>query len=696
MKGLIDTMVKNVVDYVSSPTNPTVDEDLVNYIEGCIDPNKYNSIKEKISNLKLKDLKILLDKNLKWKPGCEYKGIEAAQDDVLLIRLARINNIELIEHLLNCLKFYKANIDLNKEYGDYKVTLLFIATQHGHKELVEFLIKNGAEVNKVQSHRIDLLSTAVDYGHIEVVKILLKYNPDADISALLSMVAGYGAKELIEFLIKNGADVNKNYQNIRTPLYAAAESGHAEIVDLLLKYGAYVDKDDQGGVTPLYVASSEGHTEVVELLVKNGADVNKAKENGLTPLYIAAHYQKAEVVKLLLEHPEIDINQARENGSTPLYIAANSGDMETVRPLVEDGADVNKAKENGLTPLYTAASSGHIEVVKLLVAYGADINKATLYGKTPLDIAVYYKHTEVERFLREQKGIINKAAQESKELSNVAYVKRYKQIEDIFGVKFKEETPKLAFDTGEARYPSKDGGPELAEDFNSDVFNAITLKESKDARLAIKALQKLLGNLDKSNFKRSQIRELLDLELERQEIIYKGICQEKKSTIVLLFKLEELLAIKKLIIAANKDKFSWGRKEKKQLFPSKEFQIVLKEGIKKIEDLKPVAEAREKQLFSGEELINTNDNNIPKDIRAGVKEGMKKELEDLKPIAKAIALVLNMINNSKLQEIIDLAYARVNIDRVNRVVGSKVSDPKVLQLLALTAKDISKVGSLQI
>jgi hypothetical protein len=61
-----------------------------------------------------------------------------------------------------------------------------------------------------------------------------------------------------------------------TPLYIASQNGRKDVVELLLRAGADKDKDTSDGCTPLYIASFNGHKDIVELLRRAGADESKA------------------------------------------------------------------------------------------------------------------------------------------------------------------------------------------------------------------------------------------------------------------------------------------------------------------------------------------------------------------------------------------------------------------------------------
>ena len=59
-----------------------------------------------------------------------------------------------------------------------------------------------------------------------------------------------------------------------TPLFVASQKGHCDVVDALVRGGADVNKAGNDVMPPLFVASQFGHCAVVDALVRGGADVN--------------------------------------------------------------------------------------------------------------------------------------------------------------------------------------------------------------------------------------------------------------------------------------------------------------------------------------------------------------------------------------------------------------------------------------
>ena len=84
---------------------------------------------------------------------------------------------------------------------------------------------------------------------------------------------GEGHKEIVQLLIANGADVNAKADDGCTPLHDAAWSGYKEIVELLITAGADVNAGDKNGATPLDLAAIGNqvkNTETADLLRKHG------------------------------------------------------------------------------------------------------------------------------------------------------------------------------------------------------------------------------------------------------------------------------------------------------------------------------------------------------------------------------------------------------------------------------------------
>jgi ankyrin repeat protein len=115
----------------------------------------------------------------------------------------------------------------------------------------------------------------------------------AENSTPLMIAAWYGHRDITDFLIKQGAKINARNGDSCTALMYAACWGHKDVVKLLIEARADLNKSrSYCGTTPLMFAAAHGHVEIVDLLLKAGADVHAKDHRGQTALN-RVHEKKA-------------------------------------------------------------------------------------------------------------------------------------------------------------------------------------------------------------------------------------------------------------------------------------------------------------------------------------------------------------------------------------------------------------------
>jgi len=148
-------------------------------------------------------------------------------------------------------------------------------------ENVRDLIKNGAEVNAFHDEdRMTCLMAAADRNKPEIIKLLVASGSwvDAEDNSgkTALMYAAYNL-EAVEVLVSLGADVNvKHEDSLLTPLMLAANAGASEVVDALIRAGADLNAHDSSGETALIHALCTRDLESVKMLIKAGADIQAA------------------------------------------------------------------------------------------------------------------------------------------------------------------------------------------------------------------------------------------------------------------------------------------------------------------------------------------------------------------------------------------------------------------------------------
>ena len=185
-------------------------------------------------------------------------------------------------------------------------------------------------------------------------------------------------------------------------------SGDLELVKRAINFGAdinglYIFKGSSSKQTLLcfysrFTISSEKSLKVVKWLIDNGANVNKSDEYDDTPLIIACESGNKQIVEILLE-ADVDVNNALTD-SNPLLIVCKSGRSDIAKILLEDGADANVCR-NGNTPLSIACLYNRTDIVRLLLNYGADVNETIYKGEdiSILEYACSYSNKEIVELL---------------------------------------------------------------------------------------------------------------------------------------------------------------------------------------------------------------------------------------------------------------------------------------------------------
>ncbi|XP_060624723.2 poly [ADP-ribose] polymerase tankyrase-2 isoform X2 [Anolis sagrei] len=234
-------------------------------------------------------------------------------------------------------------------------------------------------------------------------------------SSPLHFAAGFGRRDVVEYLLQSGANVHARDDGGLIPLHNACSFGHAEVVNLLLHHGADPNSRDNWNYTPLHESAIKGKIDVCIVLLQHGADPAIRNTDGRTALDLAdpsakavltGEYKKDELLesarsgneeKLMALLTPLNVNCHASDGrkSTPLHLAAGYNRVKIVQLLLQHGADVHAKDKGDLVPLHNACSYGHYEVTELLVKHGACVNAMDLWQFTPLHEAASKNRVEV-------------------------------------------------------------------------------------------------------------------------------------------------------------------------------------------------------------------------------------------------------------------------------------------------------------
>ena len=288
---------------------------------------------------------------------------------------------------------------------------LFSAAGQGYTDIVQLLLDHGADPNASEHNapRGHALYEAVAGDHLETAKLLLDHgaDPNAPVESSgnpLTQALGQGKnEEMINLLYQRGATADisvyvllddipvvgellgadpglANYGGDYGVLCMAAGFARKEIIEMLLRAGAELNRPwyannymgyafrrrkgwklDGGALTP--------HDDILEMLnlfFDHGADPNNANWHGVTYLHKLAAIGDVEKSALLLNRGAAIEAIDDEWCSTPLGWAARWGHRDLAAFLLERGADPRGGGAEWATPLARAEKAGHGDIAEML------------------------------------------------------------------------------------------------------------------------------------------------------------------------------------------------------------------------------------------------------------------------------------------------------------------------------------------
>jgi ankyrin repeat protein len=190
------------------------------------------------------------------------------------------------------------------------------------------------------------------------------------------LAAERGETQHVLDLLRQGAAINVQDEQGRTPVMRATYAHRTETVYALIREGADVDIRDNNLDNPLNYASAEGLLDIVRLAIDARADMRLTNRFGGISLIPAAERGHVEIVRELLTRTDVAVNHVNNLGWTALLEAVILGKgglahQQIVQLLVDHGADVYLADKDGVTPLEHAQRRGFTAIASTLTKAGA-------------------------------------------------------------------------------------------------------------------------------------------------------------------------------------------------------------------------------------------------------------------------------------------------------------------------------------
>jgi ankyrin repeat protein len=190
--------------------------------------------------------------------------------------------------------------------------------------------------------------------------------------------------DVVQYLLRNGAQVMAVDSFGQDALYHACQNdGNARVIRILLGHGSPVDRIVDGW-TPLIAALSPAYEDNITAVLEGHPDVNYVTPDSETPLSFAIVNGTASIVKKVIE-AGANVNWIDAHDTTPLIHAVSERDLDKVRLLLDAGADpshrdvyaLSEAAKSGdlqmITLIAAHCDAGQIQAVA---------NKAAIDGHT--------------------------------------------------------------------------------------------------------------------------------------------------------------------------------------------------------------------------------------------------------------------------------------------------------------------------
>jgi len=273
----------------------------------------------------------------------------------------------------------KKNIDLKDSAGR---TLLHRAVSSENLDVAKLLVENGAQVNEQDQNGKTPLDSAFEDAHSSASMY---------IAEVLIRAGGRSSLDQYAYCIPaiRSSNFDIRFDDGLAPLHFAAREGHIVILRYLLEKKANIEAKNASGAPPLHEAFRAGQIEAAKMLIQAGANVNARDAKGNTAMHLVMPLgARSEGLALLLSKGG-DPNIKDDLGDSPLHVAVGTNmGLDIVQLLMANGADPNIRNADGKTPLHTAVERQRASYIRPLILKGADIFAADLRGKTPFDAAL--------------------------------------------------------------------------------------------------------------------------------------------------------------------------------------------------------------------------------------------------------------------------------------------------------------------
>jgi len=188
-----------------------------------------------------------------------------------------------------------------------------------------------------------------------------------------------------------------------TCLHYAAKTGNIKLIDFLLRNGANLNAKDSSDSNPFYSAYLNQQTEAMLFLLNNGSSFDRSivQRYLRTKEFLKGENQR-KLVELLLKKVGLKFKYEISNETIIAHICKH-GDLETLQFVFQcfdnNVGDINSEDNRDYhrqTPLFNAVLHNKLDISDFLLQYGADINTPGMDGNTLFQFFLLKRYSQEE------------------------------------------------------------------------------------------------------------------------------------------------------------------------------------------------------------------------------------------------------------------------------------------------------------
>ena len=185
---------------------------------------------------------------------------------------------------------------------------LMVGAWEGNLDMMRLFISRGADINRMNGSGETAIILAAWRGNLEAVK----------------------------WLLERGARINAPTRQW-SPLHYAVFAGHREVADYLMAQGADINALSTNGSSVLMMAIYEGREELARLLIEKGAERSFRNDWGDGALEWAMRYNQLNIARMITNPEEFNIavSQPKETWGEPQRSLRMSKELEELMEMRE-------------------------------------------------------------------------------------------------------------------------------------------------------------------------------------------------------------------------------------------------------------------------------------------------------------------------------------------------------------------------